>query len=133
MTASGDHTYGSLFSRNQGGVYATEWTSDHIKIWFFSRDAIPKDIQKGVPDPILWATPQTFFQGSSTCNIDTHFADQSIVFDTTFCGSWAGAAWWNDGGICSSDYTVSCEQFVAENPSAFVDALVIFCQFLSGY
>ncbi|QSZ36643.1 hypothetical protein DSL72_006524 [Monilinia vaccinii-corymbosi] len=119
---AGSATYGKSFNSNGGGVYATEWTSAHIKIWFFPQRAIPFDIRRGHPDPNSWPTPQSIFQGSSSCNIDAHFSNQSVVFDTTFCGDYAGGVWGNDGGVCSKGGTLSCEQFVARNPGAFKDA-----------
>lgn len=125
-------TYGKSFNSNGGGIYATEWTSDHIKIWFFPRNSIPFDIRRGKPNPELWSKPQTSFQGSSTCDIDSHFANHKLIFDTTFCGDWAGGVWGNDGGICSQGGKVSCEQFVAGNPGAFRDAWVI-CDMRFGW
>ncbi|KAK0967360.1 hypothetical protein LTR54_018279 [Friedmanniomyces endolithicus] len=44
-------TYGAGFDAISGGVYATEWTSDAISIWFFPRNAIPGDIHNGHPSP----------------------------------------------------------------------------------
>jgi len=35
------HSFGSVFNRDNGGVYAMEWANNHIKIFFFPRDAIP--------------------------------------------------------------------------------------------
>ncbi|KAF7954525.1 hypothetical protein EAE96_005645 [Botrytis aclada] len=119
---AGASTYGKSFNSNGGGIYATEWTSDNIKIWFFPRNAIPFDINRGTPDPSSWPKPQAMFQGTSSCNIDSHFANQSLVFDTTFCGDFAGGVWGNDGGICSQGGKVTCEHFVAENPDAFEDS-----------
>ncbi|PQE32810.1 hypothetical protein CJF32_00001285 [Rutstroemia sp. NJR-2017a WRK4] len=118
---AGQHTYGSDFNSHGGGVYATEWTSDHIKIWFFPRYAIPHDILRGKPNPNSWSKPQAFFQGSSSCNIDTHFANHNLVFDTTFCGDWAGGVWSSDG-VCSEGGTLTCQQFVAGRPEIFRDA-----------
>jgi hypothetical protein len=56
--SSAKYTFGSAFSHEAGGVYATEWTSEHIKIWFFPRMAIPKDIQSGKPNPSGWGKPR---------------------------------------------------------------------------
>ncbi|KAM0317715.1 hypothetical protein ACHAO8_002268 [Botrytis cinerea] len=125
LAQAGASTYGESFNSNGGGIYATEWTSDHIKIWFFPRNAIPFDIKRGTPEPRFWPKPQAIFQGSSFCNIDNHFANQSLVFDTTFCGDFAGGVWANDGGICSQGGDLTCEQFVAENPDAFKDRRVL--------
>jgi hypothetical protein len=42
------------------------------------------------------------------------------VFDTTFCGDWAGSVWSGDA-VCASE-APSCQSFVQNNPSAFTDA-----------
>src|SRR5271170_1477062 len=42
------------------------------------------------------------------------------VFDTTFCGDWAGSVWSGDA-VCASQ-APSCQSFVQNNPSAFTDA-----------
>lgn len=110
-------SYGTAFNANKGGVYATEWTSDYIRIWLFPRGSIPADITAGTPDPSTWGKPDTNFQGA--CDIDTHFMNHNMVFDTTFCGDWAGSVWQNDP-VCSQ-LAPTCEQYVAANPGAFTD------------
>lgn len=118
--ASNDATsYGTGFNNVGGGVYATEWTSNYIQTWFFPRNSIPADITSGSPNPSGWGTPQSSFQGGSGCNIDSHFANQHLVFDTTFCGDWAGNVWGQDS-VCTS-LSSSCVNYVAGNPSAFTN------------
>ncbi|EXJ56597.1 endo-1,3(4)-beta-glucanase [Cladophialophora yegresii CBS 114405] len=115
-----DQSYGSGFNQGNGGVYATEWTSQAINIYFFPRGAIPSDLSSGAnPDPTGWGQPMASFSNSG-CDIDEFFNDHQIVFDTTFCGDWAGAVWTTDP-VCSSK-APTCEQFVQNNPSAFQDA-----------
>ncbi|KAL2010585.1 hypothetical protein VTN00DRAFT_6392 [Thermoascus crustaceus] len=106
-------SYGNGFNAVGGGVYATEWTSQTIRIWFFSRaEGIPQDIVEGRPDPATWGTPVA--QLGQGCVIDQHFENLNVVFDNTFCGDWAGAAW---------SSTPSCAaNFVANNPQAFAEA-----------
>lgn len=78
-------TFGNEFNTAGGGVFATEWTSQFIKIWFFPRGSFPSDVASGTPNPSTqWGTPNALFQGSF--NMDEHFNDLQIVFDTTFCG-----------------------------------------------
>lgn len=115
--SSGSNTYGSGLNSIGGGVYATEWTSNHISVYFFPRSSIPSDITSGNPSPSGWGKPLAQFQGG--CNIDSTFKNQQIVFDTTFCGDWAGNAWWSSS--CSARSS-SCTDFVANNPSAFANA-----------
>lgn len=74
-------SYGSGLNSIGGGVYATEWTSKAISIWFFHRENIPEDISTGTPDPTSWGAPVARFQGN--CNIDEYFKDQRIVRHTS--------------------------------------------------
>jgi hypothetical protein len=118
ILTSNSATYGSGFNEGEGGVYATEWTSSAISIWFFARSAIPSDISAGSPDPTGWGNPLASFSGG--CDIDDFFMDHQIVFDTTFCGDWAGNVWTADA-TCSA-LASTCQDFVQNNPSAFEDA-----------
>lgn len=111
-------SYGTGFNANGGGVYATEWTSDAISIWFFPRGAIPGDLSGDNPDPSGWGKPSAKFQGG--CDIDQHFQKHNLIFDMTFCGDWAGNVWGQDS-VCSSKAS-SCQAFVQNNPDAFADA-----------
>lgn len=81
--------YGTNFNSNGGGVWVMQWTSSFIKLWFFARGSIPASITAGNPDYTTFGTPMANFDGSS-CNIDSHFINHRIVFDTTFCGDWYG-------------------------------------------
>ena len=40
------------------------------------------------------------------------------IFDTTFCGSWAGAVW---GQSSCATVDASCADYVARNPQAYAD------------
>ncbi|KAL6251593.1 hypothetical protein RBB50_001803 [Rhinocladiella similis] len=115
---SSNLTFGADFNSAGGGVFATEWTSQFIKIWFFPRGNFPDDIVSSSPNPSQnWGTPNSVFQGSF--NIDDHFKDLQIVFDTTFCGQWAGQVW--NTTSCAS-LAPTCEEYVSNNPKDFVDA-----------
>lgn len=113
-------SFGSAFNAAGGGVFATEWSASGIRIWFFPRGAIPADITSGAPTPNGWGVPAADFPGGASCDIGAHFREHRIVFDTTFCGDWAGAVFNNDP-ICAAK-APSCQAFVAENPTAFEDA-----------
>ncbi|QIW95741.1 hypothetical protein AMS68_001259 [Peltaster fructicola] len=110
-------TYGTGFNNVGGGVYATEWTSSAINVYFFPRSKIPADITSGKPNPAGWGSPMAAFSGG--CNIPDHFKNLQIVFDLTFCGDWAGNVWGNSG--CASKAS-TCQAFVANNPAAFKDS-----------
>lgn len=115
-------TFGEEFNRRGGGVYATELDpeTDRVSIWFFPRDAIPADVAAGKPDPDRWSVPMARFDGSGGgCGVATHFRDMSIIFDTTFCGDWAGNTW---GQSSCASKAPTCAEFVAGNPGAFADA-----------
>ncbi|KAI9744151.1 MAG: hypothetical protein M1818_002303 [Claussenomyces sp. TS43310] len=121
VTADTTASYGSGFNGGSGGVYATEWTSSYIKIWFFPTGSVPADIAAGIPDPTGWGLPQANFAG--TCDIDSHFKDHNIIFDTTFCGDY-GNAEWNNNAACQAIAGAgsTCNSYVANNPSAFANA-----------
>ncbi|PHH63027.1 hypothetical protein CDD81_6358 [Ophiocordyceps australis] len=111
--------YGDGFNAVKGGVYATEWTPDHIAVWFFPRAEIPGDVINGRPDPKSWGMPTARFAGGYGCDIDSHFSNHSIVFDTTFCGDWAGLPQvWASDEYCASQ-APTCNSYVANNPTAF--------------
>ncbi|TAQ85301.1 hypothetical protein B7494_g6365 [Chlorociboria aeruginascens] len=122
ITTPDDTSFGSGFNSVNGGVYAMEWTSDLIQVFFFPRASIPSDITAGTPDPTnsAWGTPTAKFTG---CDIDSHFYQHNIIFDTTFCGDWAGKSWSGTGNLCAANTGASsCEAYVGQNPSAFENA-----------
>ncbi len=112
-------SFGSGFNAIGGGVYATEWTSQYINIHFFPRSSIPSDITSGTPNPSSWGTPMAHFAGN--CDIDQHFTNMNIVFDTTLCGQWAGAedVW---GASSCATTSATCNAHVQVTPSAFTEA-----------
>lgn len=128
MADNDNATYGYGFNTNGGGVFATEWTSEAIKIWFFPRNAIPADIASGNPQPSeAWGLPRGSFRGNFTMN--SHFRDLRIVFDTTFCGDWAGNVWAESS---CAQLAPTCEEFVSKNSDAFremywaINSLTVF-------
>ncbi|GJN68731.1 hypothetical protein PLIIFM63780_001083 [Purpureocillium lilacinum] len=119
---SDNQNYGDGFNDIKGGVYATEWTSDHIAVWFFPRGRIPQDITSGNPKPHTWNHPLARFSGGLGCDIDSHFTNNNIVFDTTFCGDWAGNPQvWGSNAECTAK-SWSCQDYVSNHPADFKDA-----------
>lgn len=113
-------SYGAGLNSIGGGVYATQWTSEAISIFFFPRDSVPADVLGDNPDPTGWGKPAARFSNSG-CNISKMFKQQQIVFDTTFCGEWAGVeSVWN-ASTCSKKAS-TCEEWVQNNPEAFTEA-----------
>ncbi|KAI9890668.1 MAG: hypothetical protein M1814_003737 [Vezdaea aestivalis] len=98
------NSFGSGFNAANGGVYAMQWTSASIKVWFFPRGSEPSDINGASPNPSLWGSPVASFQG---CDIDSHFKDHQIIFDMTFCGDWAGNVFANDPVLSRASTSVS--------------------------
>jgi len=124
-------SYGKAFNDNQGGVFATLIDSTGIRIWFFERHNIPMDIYLGTPNPpsadnktlpganSTWSTPNAVFTNPKS-DFDAHFKDMQIIFNTAFCGDWAGKVW-NSSATCSK-LAPTCEDYVSNNPGAFSDA-----------
>lgn len=111
-------SYGAGLNDNGGGVYATEWTSDAISIWFFPRGSVPDGVTGDNPDPSSWGKPTAKWVKDS-CDIDGIFKDLNIIFDTTFCGDWAGNTW--SSSSCASK-AATCNDYVRDNPDAFTNA-----------
>ncbi|KAL8760496.1 MAG: hypothetical protein Q9184_003316 [Pyrenodesmia sp. 2 TL-2023] len=111
-------TFGKGMNEVGGGVYATRWTSQEIAIYHFPRAQVPRDIEDGKPDPSKWGMPVAKFAGG--CKIDEHFKDLSIIFNTAFCGDWAGEVW-NTSTSCSKK-APTCQAYVRDNPEAFKEA-----------
>ena len=117
IKSTDNKSYGAGLNSNKGGVYATEWTTSGISIYFFPRGAIPADVLGDNPNPSGWGKPAAKFDGG--CDIGSIFKNHQIVFDTTFCGSWAGAVW--SSSTCASK-AATCNDYVQNNPSAFTEA-----------
>ena len=88
-------SYGAGWNGGGGGVYAMEWTSGHIKVWWWPRHAVPPDALGKTPEPYGWGPPAAMFRGD--CVINDKFREHKIVFDITFCGDWAGNVWGQSG------------------------------------
>ncbi|KXG52963.1 Concanavalin A-like lectin/glucanases superfamily [Penicillium griseofulvum] len=116
QTTTNTQAYGDGFNAINGGVYATQWTTSAISVWFFPRGKIPADITAGAPKPPTWGTPLTRFEASG-CDFASHFKSNDIIFNINLCG-WAGSAWPSQ---CSSK-AATCKEYVAKNPSAYSDA-----------
>ncbi|PIA93546.1 putative endo-1,3(4)-beta-glucanase [Cercospora beticola] len=110
-TTANPNNYGASFNANRGGVYATEWTSNYIKHWWFPRGQIPASIAAGNPDVNTFGHPAVNAQGA--CDIDSHFRNMSIIINIDFCGAWAGNVY---------DQWPSCPQNVPKNtPDKAID------------
>ena len=95
--SSGADDFGTVYWANSVG----------IKVWYFQRGSVPKDITAGAPQPQTWPTPNAFWADSSLCNIADMFVNHTAIFDTTLCGDWAEGVW---GGTGVPGQSVSCQQ-----------------------
>jgi hypothetical protein len=133
---------GPGFNAIGGGVYAMEWTSYFIRIWFFPRNSIPDCIHQGRPDPdsfgpsiTQFATPVANFMpaDNTTCDIDSHFKNHNIIINIDLCGDLA--AGYNGASGDGANYAAtscpqvagcggaySCGAFVGNHPQAFSEA-----------
>lgn len=112
FTQSGNNSFGHQFNMQAGGVFAHNWDSTGISVWFFPRGQVPDDITNGNPDPSSWGAPTAMFPNNDSCGAFSQFANHQIVLDTTLCGDWAGNAF-NSAGCPGS-----CADYVAD-PSNF--------------
>jgi len=110
------NNFGTNFNAVQGGVYAMEWNDEIIQIWSWENGYAPADIANGTPDPLSWGNP-IFTTWGGNCDIARHFIDQTVVFDTTFCGDWGNAAWATSG--CYSEQYPTCSDYVGANPGVY--------------
>lgn len=113
--------YGDSFNLNGGGVYAMQWESSGVYVWFWDHDDVPADVTSGAPKTADWGLPVVAFNGADTCDVDEYFGNMNLIFDTTFCGDWAGTAssWLSSG--CSA-LASTCTDYVEAYPSAFAPA-----------
>lgn len=77
MRSNNPNSFGSGFNAVGGGVYATLWTNEGIKVWFFPRNSVPGDIGRGAPDPSGWGVPMANFVGG--CDYGAKFGGMRMV------------------------------------------------------
>ncbi|KAF2837543.1 glycoside hydrolase family 16 protein [Patellaria atrata CBS 101060] len=120
--ANAAKSFGNGFNSNNGGIYAMEWTSAGIKIWFFPRGGVPASITQGAPTPERWGTPTAHIP-STGCS-SSHFKQHKLIVNTVFCGDWAGNVYGTSGCPMYSGKNGydSCKEYVRRTPSAFTQA-----------
>lgn len=62
--------YGDAFNSNGGGVYAMQWESSGVYVWFWPHGSVPSDVTAGAPVTANWGLPVVAFNGASTCDIE---------------------------------------------------------------
>lgn len=135
-------SYGDAFNAGQGGVYATWVESSAIKIWWWSRKNIPKDITAGSPNPDRWGRPASqFLRSSAGCNVGKYFKGLTIVsspsfkletmtnlyqiINTDFCGSNIPQDVWEQECQASTGSS-TCDGYVTNHPEAFRNTYWLF-------
>lgn len=122
-------SYGTPFNAAGGGIYAMELTSESISVWLLPRTSLQYSTLFPTPasSTFLNTTLDTSFFGlpiarfTGKCDIAEKFKNMKIVFDTTFCGSWAGGEW-ESGGCANKTGVSTCEAYVRDHPEAFVES-----------
>ncbi|RAL64600.1 hypothetical protein DID88_001633 [Monilinia fructigena] len=61
------NSYGAGFNSNGGGIYAMEWTSSHIRVYFFPAGSAPADINGPNPDPSKMGNSRLKLRSDGTC------------------------------------------------------------------
>nr|GAT57645.1 predicted protein [Mycena chlorophos] len=113
------NSYGKEFNANKGGIYAMQRSPSGIRMWFWPHNdpKLPHDIYDPTVDPAGWGLAEASFPFGG-CDYEGHFDAHNIVFDLTFCGDWAEAAYTQS--TCATNCT--CDAFVDNNPAAFKEA-----------
>ncbi|GAA5884529.1 hypothetical protein JCM16303_000013 [Sporobolomyces ruberrimus] len=122
-------SYGPAFNKKGGGVYALQWSSSGIKIYFWSRNSVPSDVRAGKPKPSSkWGQPHFYLSGSA-CQPFKKFSDLMLVINTNLCGTWADGTWGSslsyagqNGSPASITGHSDCTSFVQNNGHAFKNA-----------
>jgi len=85
------NSYGPGFAAAGGGVYACEFSTSAIRMWFWTRSDIPSNLSVGAStvDTSTFGTPVAQYD-ASTCNFAQYFGPQTLTIDTTLCGTYAG-------------------------------------------
>jgi len=109
-------SYGAPSNTAKGGVYAMEWTSSYIQMFFFPRNRIPADLNSNSPTPSNWGLPFAKFPFGAYCP-SSKFRNMNMILNTDFCGGWAG-------GLFSQNCPGlgDCVTYVKNNPCNFINA-----------
>jgi hypothetical protein len=102
VTDSRSGSFGTGFNTGGGGVYALEWTSSAIRIWFFRHGEVnsPGGPLDSNPNPSNWGKPAGIFAGD--CAFGNYFQNLNMRFNTAFCGDNANDFSQDPGSTCSS-------------------------------
>jgi len=127
IRAVSNTSYGPGFNNIGGGVYAMQWDTSGISVFFFPRGSIPADITAEAPQPSTWG-PAMARWPAIACDPFKFFYDHVAIFDTTLCGDWASGVW-TSAGVPGQEQScaartgyATCEDFVRNSGQAFNEA-----------
>jgi hypothetical protein len=106
--------------RDDGGVYAMEWTDDAIKLYAWTWDKVPDNLGSDAIDTALWGSPSVVVP-NALCDIGRHFADHKLVINMDFCGPLAGDQNVWDQECKAATGVDTCNNYVAQHPKEFAD------------
>lgn len=135
FNAGGGGTFAVLWEYRQAGVAGVNQSAGSISMWFWPRGSAPAGTtnahrgpgQEQQPSPASWGKPYAYFAvGGEACGI-AHFSNLELIFDTTLCGSWAGAEFERScpkaaAAAAGSTSMAKCIDHVRYNPAAFSEA-----------
>lgn len=87
QTTNSTNNFGKGLNAAGGGIYAMEWTSDAISVWFFPRNSTMQNkisSSNTTVDSSMFGTPLASFVGGSSCDIDNNFKEHWITINTDF-------------------------------------------------
>ncbi|KAF6229899.1 hypothetical protein HO133_004236 [Letharia lupina] len=119
VEAGGPPSFGDGLNANGGCVDAMQWTSEQINVWFFPPGAVSADALSDGPDPAGWGSPTAQWVGGDGCDMDEHFGENVVVFDTTFCGERAAGVW-PHMTQCALP-APSSQDYIRNHPEAYAD------------
>jgi hypothetical protein len=118
---SSGNSFGAGFNEAGGGTYVMQWVASGLSVWFFPRGTVPADVVADAPMPWTWSRAPFAKWAASGCSPYDFFTAQTAIFDTTFCGDWAGATWGSSGCAEKTGYG-DCSSFVSARGDAFHEA-----------
>ncbi|KAF7334272.1 hypothetical protein MSAN_02388800 [Mycena sanguinolenta] len=107
-------TFGPGFNKAGGGVFALQFDTTGIKMWFFQTGSVPSDITALAPNPSTWGSPRMSVPTSS-CSPTTYFSDLMMIVDTNLGGSFTEGVWGTDG---AGGQAKSCKTQTGANTAA---------------